>query len=706
MYSKEKIIKFISQNKSVSFIKIARFFKVANNENKKLSGLLFELLESGEIFADSERNYFVPNILHVDQGVIRINPKGFGFIDFDDTKKNSVFVPSQHTKNAMDGDVVEVKVLKDSLRPDSYLGIVSKIITRKRSTFVGRIMKTNGFWNIKPLDARITGRFRFEDESNLKMDDEVKVEITEFTPKFNKIKVVKILGNKDDVSVDILAAIEDANIPTEFNVGTKNAAKKIASSVSSEEIINRVDLRKNMIVTIDGDDTKDFDDAIEVKKLDDGLYVLSVHIADVTHYVTENSPLDEEALMRGTSVYLADRVIPMLPEELSNGICSLNPRQDRLTLSVDITIDQSGKTVDYKIYEAVICSRYRLTYQEVNKYFKNKENVWEDKELTSMLDNALELSKIIRKFKEKEGYIDFEIEESKIIIDQSGKTVDIVPRERLESEMLIEDFMVRANETVAAHAFKNNLAFLYRVHDKPELERLTYLQNVVKLLGIEVKLPQSPIPSEFSKAINVIKSSRFDDFMKMLFLRTMAKAEYSPKNIGHFGLASKCYTHFTSPIRRYPDLIVHRMLRVYFFQQNPSMSNHYSEILNDIASHTSQTEVRAVEVERKVADIKKAEFYEKFLGKSYEGTIVSVLPFGFFVEFPNKVGGLVHISTLDNPNFKITPDTFSISDGRKSFKIGDRLFVTIVGTQKDEGKINLVVSEYYEKWKNGSMTKK
>lgn len=706
MYNKENIIKFIAQNGSVSFIRIARFFKVSSADNKKLSNILFELIENGDVFADNERNYFVPKILRIDQGEIRINPKGFGFIDFDDSEKSSVFVPSQHTKNAMDGDVVEVKVLKDAQRPDSFLGIVSKIITRKRSTFVGRIVKVNNFWNIKPLDPRIIGRFRFEDEKNLKIDDEVKVEITDFGVKFNKIKVLKVLGNKDDVSVDILAAIEDANIPTEFGNNTRLEAKKIASSVSDAEIINRIDLRKSMIVTIDGDDTKDFDDAIEVKKIDNDLYVLSVHIADVTHYVTENSALDDEALMRGTSVYLADRVIPMLPEELSNGICSLNPRQDRLTLSVDITIDKSGKTVDYKIYEAVICSRHRLTYQQVNKYFKNKENVWDDKELTTMLDNALELSKIIRKFKEREGYIDFEIEESKIIIDDSGKTVDIVPRERLESEMLIEDFMVRANETVATHAFKNNLAFLYRIHDKPELERLTYLQNVVKLLGIEVKLPQSPIPAEFAKAINVIKNSRFDDFMKMLFLRTMAKAEYSSKNIGHFGLASKCYTHFTSPIRRYPDLIVHRMLRVYFFQNNQSMSNHYGEILNEIAAHTSKTEVRAVEVERRVADIKKAEFYEKFLGKNYEGTIVSVLPFGFFVEFPNKVGGLVHISTLGNANFKITPDTFSISDGHKSFKIGDKILVTIVGTQKDEGKINLVVTEYYERWKNNSSTRK
>lgn len=313
-----------------------------------------------------------------------------------------------------------------------------------------------------------------------------------------------------------------------------------------------------------------------------------------------------------------------------------------------------------------------------------------------MLDEALELSRIIRKYKNKQGYIDFEIEESKIIIDDKGKTVDIVPRERLESEMMIEDFMVRANETVAHHTESNKLAFIYRVHDKPDMEKITNLQNVVKVLGMDVKVPTHPVPAEFAKAIEQIKQTRFDDFMKIMMLRTMAKAEYSPKNIGHFGLASESYTHFTSPIRRYPDLMVHRMLREYFFNDKKDLNSHFASILPSIAEHSSMTEQRAMELERKVDDIKKAEFYEQFIGKSFEGTIVSMLKFGFFVEFPNKVDGLVHVSSLVDGDYKLTDNGYGMTNGKRLFTIGDKVQATVVGALKDEGKIDLVITDLYE----------
>lgn len=313
-----------------------------------------------------------------------------------------------------------------------------------------------------------------------------------------------------------------------------------------------------------------------------------------------------------------------------------------------------------------------------------------------MLNEALELSHIIRKYKNKQGYIDFEIEESKIIIDEQGKTVDIVPRERLESEMMIEDFMVRANETVAFHTESNKLAFIYRVHDKPDIEKVQNLQNVVKVLGMDVKIPTHPIPMEFAKAINQIKETRFDDFMKIMMLRTMAKAEYSPKNIGHFGLASTSYTHFTSPIRRYPDLMVHRMLREYFFNNRKDLNDHFSSILGSIAEHSSVTEQRAMELERKVDDIKKAEFYEKFIGQSFEGTIVSMLKFGFFVEFPNKVDGLVHVSNLIDGDYKLNDTGYGLTNGRRTFTVGDKVQATVVAAVKDEGKIDLVLTDMYE----------
>ncbi len=700
MYKKELLLKLIKDNGKMDFKQVVRAMKVPMQDNKKFSDFLFKLVDDGEVFKTSDRFFYIPIITNIFIDPIKLNAKGFGFIDHinEDGSKTSVFIPSSNIKTAMDGDIVEVEVSKDMTRPDSLVGNVKKIVIRSKSMFVGRVFMIGTDWAIKPLDAKNTSKYKWVSTEGLMVDYEVKVEIVEYGKRFHKIKLLKVLGHKDDVAVDIQAAIEDALVPWEFLPMTIQEAKDIPLIVNQSELRDRIDLRKRMIVTIDGDDTKDFDDAIEVSKLPNGNFLLGVHIADVTHYVKEGNPLDDEALTRGTSVYLADRVIPMLPEVLSNGICSLNPHVDRLVLSAEMEIDKQGRTVDYKIYQGVINSRYRLTYQQVNAYYR-KGHTWEDQELHSMLDTALELSKVIRKYKNDEGYIDFEIEESKIVIDENGKTVDIVPRERLESEMMIEDFMVRANETVAFHTATQKLSFIYRVHDKPDIQRVTSLQNIIKVLGIDVYVPHGTKPKEFARSINDIKKTRFDDFMKVMMLRTMAKAEYSPKNIGHFGLASEYYTHFTSPIRRYPDLMVHRMLRTYFLDGHKDQSEHFREILPKIAEHSSAAEVRAVELERKVSDIKKAEFYEKFIGESFHGTIVSIMGFGFFVEFPNKVDGLVHISTLVDGEYELVNNGYALSNGKKTYTIGDKVYATVVATHKDEGKIDLVLAELHAQWK-------
>ena len=424
--------------------------------------------------------------------------------------------------------------------------------------------------------------------------------------------------------------------------------------------------------------------------------MLGVHIADVSHYVKEGSHLDDEAKMRGTSVYLVDRVIPMLPEELSNGICSLNPAVDRLVISATMEINPRGETVKYEIYPAVINSKYRLTYQEVNKFYHGHHQI-DDEKLVKMLREGLELSKIIRKYKEREGYIDFEITESKIIVDELNKPIEIIARERGESEILIEDFMVRANETVAHHVANAKLPFIYRVHDKPDLERLVTLESVVKILGLDVKIPRHAIPREFALAINQIKDLRFDDFMKVMMLRTMAKAVYSPTNIGHFGLASKFYTHFTSPIRRYPDLMVHRMLRTYFFNHDKSTSKHFANVLPNISDTASAAEQRSMELERKVDDIKKAQFYEQFIGKSFKGQITTINKYGFFVEFPNKAGGLVHASTLLDNKYEVSENGLVFESKNRRLTIGDEVEVTVVNIHKNEGKIDLVLTEFFAK---------
>ena len=693
MFDKKALLSIIQGN-VMSFPQLARKMSVPRNKNREFSTFLFGLVKEGTLFTTFEREYFVPKLTSGVEGIIRINARGFGFVDREDLP--SIFVAAPNVNSAMDGDSVVMDIFDDPSKKDSVQGIVKGITNRARTEFVGRLRKFGTRFGIIPIDPKINGVFSFEDESELKVDFEAKVRIVEFG-KTRKLELVYLLGHKDDVSIDILASIEDAGVPYTFDPQTMAQANKVAPTIDNEDKTGRTDIRDRMIVTIDGDDTKDFDDAIEITKLDNGNFMLGVHIADVTHYVKEDSPMDDEAKRRGTSIYLADRVIPMLPEALSNGICSLNPHVDRFVLSCEMEINQAGETVNYKMYPGIINSKHRLTYKEVNEFYDgNKE--YEDKDLIKTLQDAQELSKIIRKFKLKQGYIDFEIDESKIIIDENGKTKDIVLRDRGFSEMMIEDFMVRANETVAYSAFSKELPFIYRIHDKPDAERLTSLQGVLDILGLNIKIDLSTDPKRFANSIAQLKLQRFDDFIKIMMLRTMAKAIYSSNNIGHFGLASETYTHFTSPIRRYPDLMVHRMIRTYFFEGKLDQASHFKQILPGISSASSLSEQKAVELERHIADIKKAEFYEGMIGKEFKGTIVTVTKFGFFVELTNKVAGLVHVSNLMDGMYKLDHTGFKLVGPRK-FVVGQSIDVVVIGANKKEGAIDFAVADQYEIWK-------
>lgn len=709
MFDSKKIISLMEPNKKYDFKTLAKLLNVKISDNKNFSKFLFDLCNKNEIMQTFDRKYYIPKFIGEIENPIRINAKGFGFVDINEDGSLAAFIPKQALSNSLNGDIVKIKYFADTKKEGAFQGVITEIVERTTTSFVGVVRAFGGNLGIEPFDKNVLGRFRFEDPKSVSVNDVVKVEISFYGNHVNKLKVIKTLGKEGDTSIDILSAIENAIIPYEFSTETLAEAHKIPDTVQPKELEGREDKRNELIVTIDGDDTKDFDDAITVKKLENGNYLLSVHIADVTHYVKEDSALDDEAKTRGTSVYLADRVIPMLPEKLSNGICSLNPNVDRLTLSSDMEIDKDGNTVRKNVYPAVINSKHRLTYKQVNKFFA-KEITFEDKELEKMLNEAKELANIIRKYKNEEGYIDFEIEESQIILDDLGNTVDIVPKERGESEILIEDFMVRANETVASIATEAELSFIYRIHDRPDEEKIEGLQNVMNVLGIKTKIPSHPEPKQFAKAVESIKASRFDDFMKIMMLRTMSKAEYSPQNIGHFGLASQDYTHFTSPIRRYPDLMVHRMLREYFINKESdvkAMNIHFAKILPEISSHASKAEQGAMALERKVADIKKAEFYEQFIGKSFDGTIVSTLKFGFFVEFPNKVDGLVHLSNLTDGKYELVDNNFALSNKKRKFTVGDSVNVTVIGTSKNEGKIDLVLTEQYDEFlKNKEKVKK
>lgn len=690
-----EVLKRILSKGQATFPELAKKMNVPRDKNQEFTKFLFSNVKRKIIFTNQDRKYYIPELLEKTKGIIRLNQRGFGFLDKEDG--TSIFVTAGNINNAMDEDEVLLQTFKDPDKEDALQGYVIKVLKRSREKFVGSIKKFGDKFGILPLDPRIRGKFRFINEDKLEEKQEVVVKIIEYGP-HPKVELEMIIGVEGDASLDILASIYDSGVPFEFDPQTIKEAKQLPPNIDNENIDGRKDVRERLIVTIDGDDTKDFDDAISVRKLNNGNYLLEVHIADVTHYVKEGTSLDAEAKLRGTSIYLADRVIPMLPTELSNGICSLNPNVDRFVLSCEMEIDKKGNTVKYEIYPGIINSKYRLTYQEVNKFYKNKKN-FQDKNLEKMFNDAKELSDIIRKFKIKEGYIDFEIEESKIIVDEKGKTTDIVVRDRDFSEMLIEDFMVRANETIAYHAFSKELPFIYRVHDKPDSERVINLQNVVDVLGLKTKIPQTDNPKDFAIAIEKLKESRFDDFIKIMMLRTMAKAIYSPINIGHFGLASDHYTHFTSPIRRYPDLMVHRMLRTYFFDNHldSKTQKHFDSILPHIAKINSEAEQKAVDLERKVSDIKKAEFYEDKIGETHQGTIVSMMKFGFFVEFPNKVDGLLSIANLTDGSYKLDKTGYKLTNGKRTFTVGDKIEVTIIGTSKNEGKIDLCLSSQYDK---------
>ncbi len=703
MFDKNILFKII-KNQKLKFIQIVKLMNIPIKQNRIFSQFLFNFIKKGELFQTNEKEFFIPKFLGEVKGKLKIkNGKNFAFLDID--KDNSIFILSWNINGAFDNDMVEAKYFESPNNKKHYQGIVTKIIKRNKIFFVGRIKKFKENFGLIPYDKRIKGKFLFDNEKNLKVNMQVKVKIISFSKNFYKVKLVKEIGMFNEPFMDILSAIEDFEVITSFSEKTINESNLIPKNLNKENKQNRKDLRNRLIYTIDGDDTKDFDDAIEVTKLNNGNYNLSVHIADVSYYVKENSAIDQEAKDRSTSIYFPNMVIPMLPENLSNGICSLNPNVDRFTITCEMEIDSNGKTIFSKIYQSIINSKYKLSYKEVNNFkinpneFQKNSDQFLNEKLKESLKNALDLSKIIKNFKSKEGNIEFEIEESIIIVDKNGKTKDIIKKERSYSENMIENFMVRTNETIAEFISKRKLPFIYRIHEKPSFEKINDLQKVLKLLNIKEKFLPNPTSKQFSESFNKIKKTNYANFLEIIMLRTMSKAEYSMENIGHFGLASKFYTHFTSPIRRYPDLIVHRMIREYIFNKKPHLSSHFTKILPLISDFSSKREQKALEIERKILDIKKAEFYEKFIGQKKKGQVVSVHKFGLFLEFNNKVNGLIHVSSILDGEYKLDETNFVLTNGKREFKIGDNLEVFIHSVNKIESKINLVLSEFFEKFK-------
>ncbi|QDY87005.1 ribonuclease R [Mycoplasma anserisalpingitidis] len=714
---KTEIFDVINKFGPINFVQLVRKLKLLPNENKNVSISLIELENEHKVFKNWDGEYYSP-ILHDEfDGVLKINNSGkFGFVT--ELNENELipveelrdcFVAKYFFNTALHDDFVHVKVFYEDKTKEKTFGVITKIIERKTTELIGFLVSKNSFVDFKPLDNKYNNaKYRINDlKVNAKINDLVVARVSRIQNEFIYVTIEEIITNKTDPKVFFKAFLEKVKVPKEFNSNMTPELKEIPQTIENENLDGRVDLRNELIVTIDGDDTKDFDDAINVKKLENGNFLLGVHIADVSYYVTENSEIDKEALKRGTSIYLADRVIPMLPFELSNGICSLNPHEDRFAISALMEIDDKGNNIKTEIFPSIIQSKYRLTYKQVNKFLDQQDLLNNDQELTDMINLSYELSKILHEYKTNQGYIDFEIDEPKIYLNEDGTVKDIIVAERGVSEVLIEDFMVRANEQVAEFLTKRKLPVMYRVHDAPDDEKLTNLENVLSVLDIPFKKPQGILdPIKFAQIATEIKEYKYDEFIKLLFLRTMQKAKYTSINIGHFGLASKFYCHFTSPIRRYPDLMIHRILRELVFNKNTEKLSHFNEIIEGIANQNSSMEQSSVDIERNSNDLFYAEYFKNKIGQKFHAQIISVTKFGMFIEFPNKTDALIHKSTLLDGEYEANETMTVIGSSNRKFKIGQFVDVIVTGVDLVEGKVDAVLEEFYAEFLNNEKNKK
>ena len=668
------------------------------NQAKELSDELRKLEDEVVVYHSNKNKYMMLEKSHLRKGVMRTNKKGFGFVEIENMD-DDVYVAADNMNGAIHDDIVLVEITS-KMTLDRLEGRVLKIIKRQVQRYIGEItFDEKGKGHIKLDDNKVKLNIEIPKDKALNAVDGHKV-VVELVKKLNNNlkyegKVLEIIGHKNDPGVDILSIIYKYNINTVFPDDVKEEVSNINMEVLPEELKGRRDLRDQVIFTIDGDDTKDIDDAISIEKFASGHYKLGVHIADVSYYVKEGSPLDNEAMERGTSVYLVDRVIPMLPHELSNGICSLNPNVDRLAISCVMEFDSSGKQIDYEIFPSVIRSRIQMTYKKVNSILE-KNVVPEGYEpYADTLKIMAELASILRKAKVKRGYINFDIDEAKILVDENCKPTEITVRERGTGENLIEDFMIAANECVATHIYFMNLPFIYRVHEVPKEEKIRSFLGFVSNLGYQVPGDiKDTKPTTMQRILKALEDKPEYKILSSLLLRCMQKAVYRPENLGHYGLASSCYTHFTSPIRRYPDTTVHRLLRTYLFENklDNSTIRKWEEKLVYIAEHSSERERASVDCEREVEDMKMAEYMESHIGEEFEGMISSVTSFGMFVELDNLVEGLVPLR--DMPDFFVYDEDRMTLTGEKShvkYTIGERVLVKVVRASKEDKTIDFEI---------------
>lgn len=642
-------------------------------------------------------------------GVFHANDRGFGFISYD-PELPDVYVSADNTAFALNGDEVEAEVIKEAV-PNSGKGPEGKIVNiikRNFTTVVGEFtgfptsqVKSSGQFGYVSLTQRSLQDvpvFITDDGVQPQDGDMVVVDITKFPSVENPKSMLGIakqdLGNKNAPGVDILSIVYRHGIPTEFPDAVMQEANEIPSEVQPEEKQGRRDLTDQNFVTIDGETSKDFDDAVVVWKMDNGHYHLGVSIADVAHYVTPGTALNAEAFERGTSTYLTDRVLPMLPERLSNGICSLNPQVERLTMTCEMEIDAKGNIVKHEIFPAVIKSAARMTYTAVNQILDDNdaEVRAEYAELVPMFEQMGTLHKILWQMRHDRGAIDFDKPEAKIIVDSEGHPTDIVVSDRGTSERMIESFMLAANETVAEHYNKLHVPFLYRVHETPDSEKMRAFYEFINNIGVVAKGDSQNIKPRMLQAVLAkIEGQPVQPVIQIMMLRSMKQAKYADQLLGHFGLAAKYYTHFTSPIRRYPDLMVHRLIHWYMENgTNEEAQDKYRDQLDEIAKHSSEMERRSIDAERDTDDLKKAEFMLPHVGEDFDAVVSSVTKFGLFIELPNTVEGLVHISTMGDDYYNFIESYMAMvgEHTKKTYRVGQPVKVTLTDVDMDQSQIN------------------
>ena len=675
---------------------MAMLLQIPKSQRAELQEVLDALVADGKADVSKKGKYSKAKH-HFVTGVFESHPKGFGFLRMEEGE--DIYIPESEVHGAMHLDTVQVKIMP-STGGKRKEGSIVKILEHGVTKVVGYYEQSKNFGFVVPDNQKIANDIfiPIERSKGAVSGHKVVCEITDYGRDGRKPegKIVEILGHVNDPGTDIMSIVKGYDLPVEFPEKVLNQAERVSKPVSEADMQGRKDIRDWQMVTIDGEDAKDLDDAVSVVK-DGENYILGVHIADVTNYVQENSALDREALKRGTSVYLADRVIPMLPHTLSNGICSLNAGEDRLALSCIMTVDPKGMVIDHEIAETVIHVDRRMSYTSVAKILEDEDlaEMQEYEELVPMFQRMLELSKILRARRKQRGSIDFDFPETKMILDENGHPIDIKPYDRNVATKIIEDFMLLANETVAEDYYWQEMPFVYRVHEAPDDEKIRALATFINNFGFSMHIGANEVrPKEIQKLLGKVEGTPQEALISRLALRSMKQARYTPENSGHFG--ANYYTHFTSPIRRYPDLQIHRIIKDNLRgRMNGERMEHYRKILEEVTKHASETERRADEAERETVKLKKVEYMSDRIGNVYTGVISGVTKWGMYVELPNTIEGLIHVANMRDDHYNYDESRYEMVGERtgKVYKLGQEVRVRVADTDRLMRTIDFVIAK-------------